>query len=97
MITDDPRKTEIYRRTTQQLKNVFDTAAWARVLQGRWLLTAGYVGLMAAALPTPQGPWYRTLLFFIGCGFGLAATYVSSTRRAPRHKLGDRPTGNESE
>lgn len=88
MITDDPKKSEVYRRTTQQLKTVLDTALWAKVLRGRWILTVGFLALMAASLPACDTTWFRDVLFFLGCGLGLAAAFVSRTgRKAMRPKI----------
>lgn len=95
MITDDPRKTEIYRRTTQQLRNVLDSALWSKVIRGRWFLSAGYVMLMAASLPTSQTPWYRDVLFFVGCSLGLAAAYVSRASSGEKRPLQKASFGDE--
>lgn len=88
MITGDPKKSKVYHLATLQLRNVFDAALWERVIRGRWILTAGFLVLMAASLPACDTHWYRDVLFFLGCGLGLAAAFVSRTgRKAMRPKI----------
>lgn len=81
MISSDPRHSEIYRLSAQQLRNVFDAGLLARYKASRWWLTIGYLCMMAAALPVERATPRQVVLYFCGCALGLAAAQASKPRR----------------
>lgn len=84
MITSDPEQQRILHETTLQLRNVFDVQLVRKYDRSRWFLTFGYLCLMAAAIPGIGVNWWQSLLFFLGCAWGLAAAWAGWLRRPRR-------------
>lgn len=98
MITSDPRKSEIYRLATQQLRNLMTQQLrdqfiklLKRCERSRWWLTFGYFSMMGAAMPISDTPWYQAMLFIIGGLFALVAAGISLRRPAASDKLHSLP------
>lgn len=94
MITSDPRKSEIYRSTTQQLRNILAQQlrdSFIKLLKrcerSRWWLTFGYFSMMGSAMPINDAPWYQAVLFMIGCLCALFAARISLARSVATDKL----------
>lgn len=94
MITSDPRKSEIYRTATLQLRNIltqqlrdYFIKLLKRCERSRWWLTFGYFAMMGAAMPINDAPWYQAMLFMIGGLFALVAAVISLRKPAANDKL----------
>lgn len=94
MITSDPRKSEIYRSTTQQLRNILTQQLrdqfmklLKRCERSRWWLTFGYFSMMGAAMPINDTPWYQAMLFMIGGLFALVAAGISLRKPVASDKV----------
>lgn len=90
MITSDPEHQRIVHEATLQLRNVFDVHLVQRYDRSRWLLTFGYFCLMAAALPLLGVNWFSSVLYFVGCAFGLAAARAAWRQSRSRSRKNNR-------